>query len=71
MGYSRAAEAFIDRVANNPEWGYQVRGILDENREWGTEYRGVKVIGTPRDLKDILELNTLDEICLLYTSRCV
>ena len=30
---TRAAEAFIDRVANNPEWGYQVRGILDENRE--------------------------------------
>ena len=64
VGYSRAAEAFIDRVANNPEWGYQVRGILDENREWGTEYRGVKVIGTPRDLKDILELNTLDEIAI-------
>lgn len=64
VGYSRAAEAFIDRVANNPEWGYQVRGILDENREWGTEYRGVKVIGTPHDLKDILELNTLDEIAI-------
>ena len=64
VGYSRAAEAFIDRVANNPEWGYQVRGILDENREWGTEYRGVKVIGTPRDLKDILELNRLDEIAI-------
>ena len=41
-----------------------MRGILDENREWGTEYRGVKVIGTPRDLKDILELNTLDEIAI-------
>ena len=30
VGYSRAAESFIDRVRANPEWGYKVRGILDD-----------------------------------------
>lgn len=64
IGYSRAAEGFIDRVMSNPEWGYQVRGILDDQMEWGHEYRGVRVIGATKDLVDILSLNTLDEIAI-------
>lgn len=64
IGYSRAAEGFIDRVLSNPEWGYQVRGILDDQMEWGREYRGVRVIGATKDLVDILALNTLDEIAI-------
>lgn len=64
IGYSRAAESFIDRVIINPEWGYQIRGILDDHREWGTEYKGVRVIGTTENLDTILELNTLDEIAI-------
>lgn len=64
IGYSRAAEGFIDRVLANPEWGYQVKGILDDHSEWGREYRGVRVIGATKDLEDILALNTLDEIAI-------
>lgn len=64
VGYSRAAEGFIDRVEQNSEWGYQVRGILDDNREWGSEYKGVKVIGTISNLGMILAQNTLDEIAI-------
>ena len=45
VGYSRAAEGFIDRVNVNPEWGYKIRGILDDHEEWGKEYKGVRVIG--------------------------
>lgn len=64
IGYSRAAESYIDRVLANPEWGYQVRGILDDHKEKGFEYRGVKVIGENRNLKTILDLNVLDEIAI-------
>lgn len=64
VGYSRAAEGFIDRVEQNPEWGYQVRGILDDNKGRGTKYKGVKVIGTIANLPIILEQNTLDEIAI-------
>lgn len=64
IGYSRAAEGFIDRVLANPQWGYQVRGILDDHRERGLEYRGVRVIGVVENLDMILELNTLDEIAI-------
>ncbi|MBO4337678.1 MAG: undecaprenyl-phosphate glucose phosphotransferase, partial [Lachnospiraceae bacterium] len=45
VGYSRAAELYIDRVRHNPQWGYVVRGILDDSIPRGTEYKGVKVIG--------------------------
>lgn len=64
IGYSRAAEGFIDRVQANSEWGYQVKGILDNNKEWGTEYHGIHVIGTIDDLDEILALNSLDEIAI-------
>ena len=39
VGYSRAAEEYIDRILSNPQWGYTVRGILDDSVEAGTEYR--------------------------------
>lgn len=64
IGYSRAAEGFIDRVRVNPEWGYQVKGILDDTKEWGSGYRGINVIGKVHDLDEILALNSLDEIAI-------
>ena len=64
VGYSRAAEGYIDRVLANPEWGYRVRGILDDHKPWGYDYRGIKVIGTMKDLKPILDMNRLDEIAI-------
>lgn len=64
VGYSRAAEGYIDRVLANPEWGYQVRGILDNNRERGTQYRGIQVIGPISNLRNILNLNLMDEIAI-------
>lgn len=64
VGYSRAAESFVDRVLGNPEWGYQIKGILDDNSKKGREYRGIQVLGTTRELADILSQNTLDEIAI-------
>ena len=39
VGYSRAAEEYIDRIQQNPQWGYVVRGILDDNITAGTMYK--------------------------------
>lgn len=64
VGYSRAAEEYIDRIKANPEWGYAVRGILDDHRPRGTEYKGVKVIGSIDNLLIILPQNRLDEIAI-------
>lgn len=64
VGYSRAAEEYIDRVKGNPQWGYIIRGILDDHVERGTQYRGIKVIGSIENLTIILPENKLDEIAI-------
>ena len=64
VGYSRAAEEYIDRVLANPQWGYVIRGILDDNVPAGTEYRGIKVLGRIVNLNIILPENRLDEIAI-------
>ena len=45
VGYSRAAEAYISRILENPQWGYDVAGVLDDLVPVGTGYHGVKVVG--------------------------
>ena len=64
VGYSRAAEEYIDRIQQNPQWGYVVRGILDDNVPAGTVYNGIKVIGRIANLSVILPANRLDEIAI-------
>ena len=64
VGYSRAAEEYIDRILANPQWEYKVRGILDDHIEAGTEYKGIKVLGRIANLMVILPQNHLDEIAI-------
>ena len=64
VGYSHAAEEYIDRIIANPQWGYKIRGILDDHIEAGTEYKGVKVLGRIANLMVILPQNRLDEIAI-------
>ncbi len=64
IGYSRAAQSYIDRVSANPDWGYLIRGILDDHAERGTEYKGVRVMGPIDNLEEILPMNRLDEIAI-------
>ncbi len=64
IGYSRAAEDYITRINANPQWGYVVRGILDDRIPSGTLYKGVKVVGRIENIKYILPENNLDEIAI-------
>ena len=64
VGYSRAAEEYISRINANPQWGYVVRGILDNHVPAGTQYKGVKVIGSIENLEVVLPLSHLDEIAV-------
>ena len=64
VGYSYAAESYIDRIKSHPQWGYEVHGILDDTIERGTTYKGVKVLGEIDNLELILPQNRLDEIVI-------
>lgn len=69
VGYSRATEEYINRINANPQWGYVVRGILDDSVPAGTIYKGVKVVGTIENLLYILPENKLDEIAITLSLK--
>ncbi len=64
VGYSKAAEQYIDRIRANPQWGYVIHAILDDVTERGTLYKGIKVVGRIDNLEIILPENKLDEIAI-------
>lgn len=69
VGYSRATEEYINRINSNPQWGYVVRGILDDHVPAGTLYKGVKVVGSIENLLYILPENKLDEIAITLSLK--
>ena len=69
VGYSRAAEEYLDRLRDNPQWGYVACGILDDHVPAGTLYKGVKVLGTLGNLEIILPENKLDEIAITLSLK--
>lgn len=62
VGYSAAAEGFIDRNRENPEWGYHILGMLSDSLEKGSFADGVEVLGELSDLRNVLEQHDFDEI---------
>ncbi len=62
VGYSRAGEEYINKIKANPEWGYEVCGILDDHVPVGAVYKGVRVTGEIGTLQTVLTDNQLDEI---------
>lgn len=64
VGYGHAAEAYIDRIFANPQWGYYIHGILDDKVEIGTMYKRVPVIGSITHLDSFLAKMSLDEIAI-------
>lgn len=61
IGFSPAATSYIDRLKLNPQWGYRVHGIFDDNVDSDFEYRGIPWVGTLSDLNGYLSEHTLDE----------
>ena len=64
VGYSRAAEGYISRILENPQWGYDVAGVLDDFVPIDTSYHGVKVVGKIDQLGDYLANGNYDEITI-------
>ena len=69
IGYSRAAEEYIKRIQTNPQWGYNVCGVLDDTVPAGTLYKGVKVLGRIDNIYEILPENKLDEIAITLSLK--
>lgn len=64
VGYSPAAESYIDRLLSNPQWGYKIFGILDNEKGSGSDYRNVNIVGRIDDLTSLCQEHTFDEIAI-------
>ena len=64
IGFSPAAEAYIDRIKANPQWGYVIHGIFDDNLTEDFSYKGISCIGSIRDIEDFLTNSSMDEVAI-------
>ena len=64
IGFSPAAEAYIDRIYNNPQWGYKIHGIFDDNLADDFSYKGITCIGRIMDLEKFLTHSSMDEVAI-------
>lgn len=66
VGTNKRAERFMEIVSKNPEWGLRIIGIVEHDQvKVGQEFQGVKIIGTFKDLPDIIHKNVVDEVMFL------
>ncbi|MBF0216407.1 MAG: sugar transferase [Candidatus Omnitrophica bacterium] len=63
VGTGRRAGDFIKTVKDNPDWGYKILGLLDQDEERvGQTFYGVEVIEHLWNLKKILLSAVVDEV---------
>lgn len=69
IGYSAAAEAYINRVKANPQWGYMIHGIFDDSQDKDFAYEKISCIGKIKDIASFIEANDLDEVIITLSIK--
>ena len=69
IGFSTAAEAYIDRVRANPQWGYMIHGIFDDNMTEDQNYKDIHCIGKISDVEYFLQNTNMDEVAIALSLR--
>ena len=64
VGYSQAAEAYIERVMTHKQWGYDILGILDDHLHTNESVRGISVLGPIESLEEYLSKNIAESIII-------
>ena len=63
IGTGKRAQRFIDVVHKHEEWGLKVIGLVDEDvSKVGSVVAGHKVLGSFKDVPDIIHNNIVDEV---------
>lgn len=69
VGFSSSASAYIDRLIGNPQWGYKIHGILDDNVTDDFSYRKIPWIGRISDLASYLDEHSIDEVAITLSIK--
>ncbi len=64
VGNSQSASQYLERIYQNPQWGYQVFGLLSDALCVGETFEKARVVGKIGDLKEILAAHALDEVVI-------
>lgn len=63
VGAGNRACDFVASVKKYPDWGMRIIGFIDtQPQRIGEEFCGAKILGTPKDLAQILWKNVVDEV---------
>lgn len=69
IGFSAAAEAYIDRIKANPQWGYLIHGIFDDNLKKDFSYCDISCIGKIREVEHFLQKTSMDEVAIALSLK--
>jgi exopolysaccharide biosynthesis polyprenyl glycosylphosphotransferase len=70
VGSGPRARHFTNLILNHAEWGLRVVGYVDDNpREEDTRILGRLIIGTTRDIPDLVKENIVDEVIIAIPRR--
>ncbi len=62
IGTGRRAQQFVSLIKQNPGWGMKVIGMIDKNPDKkGKEISGYKILGSFKDVPEIVHENIIDE----------
>lgn len=64
IGFSDLTVEFLKRTEKNKHWGYNVIGILDDNKKLGYKLKEKEVIGKVYDLEYFLNTKYIDEVII-------
>ncbi len=64
VGDNDLAYTFARRIRSNPYLGFDISGFLGRSNHVGMEIEGSKIIGSFRDLDNVLENNSFDRVVL-------
>jgi exopolysaccharide biosynthesis polyprenyl glycosylphosphotransferase len=66
VGTGKRATAFIKRVDQHPEWGFEFLGAIDDEPGRGVHQVGrLKVVGNLKDIPQIFHRDAIDEVVFL------
>ncbi|WP_407409025.1 undecaprenyl-phosphate glucose phosphotransferase [Methanobrevibacter sp.] len=64
VGDNELAYSFAEKIQNNPYLGFSVNGFLGRSEHIGMKISGSEVIGSFKDLDDVLDKNNFDRVVL-------
>jgi exopolysaccharide biosynthesis polyprenyl glycosylphosphotransferase len=66
VGTGRRAAGLIRKIHDHPEWGLKILGAIDDEPGRGIEFvDGVKIIGTLKEIPEILHTYAVDEVVFI------